>query len=78
MADLLQFVPLVVGGESLNGLFFLGILEPGERALVQFPPQARRQACGPEQAGRIFNETVVADQAQLPRFDVGNAVERDP
>ncbi len=76
MADFFQFVPSVIGRESLDGLVFLGILESRPGALIQFPPQARHQAGGPEQAGRIFDEPVVANQTQLPGFDVGDAIQR--
>ena len=76
VANLFQLLAARRCGKMLDHTFYLGILIASAGLLIQFPTQPRVVACGPNQQRRIFQKSIIRNQPQRPRFNIGGSVQR--
>ncbi len=76
VADLFQLLATVVRGEELDDGLGFGVLVALLGSRIEFPTQPGDVAGGANEKRRLFEESVVRDEAQSARFDVGRAVQR--
>ena len=75
VGDLLELVAAGEGRNLLHQAFGFGVLIASFGALIHFPAGAGGEADGAQHAGGVFDEAVVAGEAQMAGLNVGKAVE---